>query len=128
MSYTFDKTLDLPFDKAVERVRDALSAEGFGVLTEIDVSATLKTKIDVDFRPYIILGACNPGLAHKALSAEDRIGVMLPCNVVVQEKSPGQSDVSAVDPVASMSAVDNPDLGGIADAVRGKLRAVIDAL
>jgi uncharacterized protein (DUF302 family) len=128
MSYTFDKTLDVPFDKAVERVRDALSAEGFGVLTEIDVSATLKTKIDVDFRPYIILGACNPGLAHKALSAEDRIGVMLPCNVVVQEKSPGQSDVSAVDPVASMSAVDNPDLGGIADAVRGKLRAVIDAL
>ncbi|MEA1940655.1 MAG: DUF302 domain-containing protein [Pseudomonadota bacterium] len=128
MSYTFDKTLDLPFDKAVERVRDALSAEGFGVLTEIDVSATLKTKIDVDFRPYIILGACNPGLAHKALSAEDRIGVMLPCNVVVQEKSPGRSDVSAVDPVASMSAVDNPDLGGIADAVRGKLRAVIDAL
>ena len=128
MSYTFDKTLALPFDKAVERVRDALSAEGFGVLTEIDVSATLKKKIDVDFRPYIILGACNPGLAHKALSAEDRIGVMLPCNVVVQEKSPGQSDVSAVDPVASMSAVDNPDLGGIADAVRGKLRAVIDAL
>lgn len=128
MSYTFDKTLDLPFDKAVERVRDALSAEGFGVLTEIDVSATLKKKIDVDFRPYIILGACNPGLAHKALSAEDRIGVMLPCNVVVQEKSPGRSEVSAVDPVASMSAVDNPDLGSIADAVRGKLRAVVDAL
>lgn len=128
MSYTFDKTLALPFDKAVERVRDALSAEGFGVLTEIDVSATLKKKIDVDFRPYIILGACNPGLAHKALSAEDRIGVMLPCNVVVQEKSPGRSEVSAVDPVASMSAVDNPDLGSIADAVRGKLRAVIDAL
>lgn len=128
MSYTFDKTLALPFDKAVERVRDALSAEGFGVLTEIDVSATLKKKIDVDFRPYIILGACNPGLAHKALSAEDRIGVMLPCNVVVQEKSPGRSEVSAVDPVASMSAVDNPDLGSIADAVRGKLRAVVDAL
>jgi len=128
MSYTFDKTLDLPFDKAVEHVTEALAAEGFGVLTQIDVSATLKTKIDVDFRPYTILGACNPGLAHKALSAEDRIGVMLPCNVVVQEKTPGRCEVSAVDPVASMSAVDNPDLGGIADAVRGKLRAVIEGL
>jgi uncharacterized protein (DUF302 family) len=128
MSYTFDTTLDLPFDDAVERVTEALAAEGFGVLTTIDVKATLKKKIDADFRPYTILGACNPGLAHKALSAEARIGVMLPCNVVVQEDAPGRTLVSAVDPVASMSAVDNPDLGGIAGEVRAKLKSVIDGL
>ena len=128
MSYTFDTTLDLPFDDAVERVTEELAAEGFGVLTTIDVKATLKKKIDADFRPYTILGACNPGLAHKALSAEARIGVMLPCNVVVQEDAPGRTLVSAVDPVASMSAVDNPDLGGIAGEVRAKLKSVIDGL
>lgn len=128
MGYTFDTTLDLPFDSAVDKVTEALAAEGFGVLTTIDVKATLKQKIDADFRPYTILGACNPGLAHKALSAEARIGVMLPCNVVVQEEAPGRTLVSAVDPVASMSAVDNPDLGGIAGEVRARLKSVIDGL
>jgi len=114
MKYTFSKTLDLSMDEAIEaidRVTEQLKQEGFGVLTDIDVQATLKKKIDVDFRPYRILGACNPGFAHKALEAEPEIGTMLPCNVVVQEVAPGQVQVSAIDPIASMQAVDNASLG-----------------
>ncbi len=128
MSYYFTKTLDSSFDDTVEKVKAALQQEGFGVLTEIDVKATLKKKLDIDFRPYLILGACNPTLAHKALTAEDKIGVMLPCNVIVQETKDGRIEVAAVDPVASMTAVENPDLGGIAEAVRGKLQSVIASL
>lgn len=128
MSYYFTKTLDTGFDAAIEKVTEELKKEGFGVLTEIDVKATLKKKIDVDFRPYRILGACNPAFAHKALSAEDKIGTMLPCNVIVQEADGGKTEVSAVDPVASMGAVDNPALEPIAGEVREKLKRVIAAL
>lgn len=128
MSYHFTKTVDLEFEPAIGKVTKALADEGFGVLTTIDVQATLKKKIDVDFRPYRILGACNPGFAHKALLAEDKIGTMLPCNVVVQETDDGKVAVSAVDPAASMSAISNPALEGIAVEVRGKLQRVIDSL
>ncbi|RMG53593.1 MAG: DUF302 domain-containing protein [Gammaproteobacteria bacterium] len=128
MSYTFSKTLNTGMDEAIERVTAQLKEEGFGVLTDIDVKATLKKKIDVDFRPYRILGACNPGFAHKALQAEPEIGAMLPCNVVVQELEPGRVQVSAIDPIASMQAVDNPALGEVATQVQAKLRKVIDAL
>jgi uncharacterized protein (DUF302 family) len=128
MTYHFSKTLNLPMDAAVAKVTEALKQEGFGILTEIDVQKTLKAKIDVDFRPYRILGACNPGFAHKALLAEDKIGTMLPCNVIVQEKVPGTVEVSAVDPIESMKAIDNPALGGIATEVRVKLQRVIEQL
>jgi uncharacterized protein (DUF302 family) len=125
MTYHFSKIVSLSMDDAVSKVTEALKLEGFGVLTEIDVQKTLKSKIDVDFRPYRILGACNPGFAHKALLAEDKIGAMLPCNVIVQEKSPGTVEVSAVDPVESMKAVNNPALGEIATEVRVRLQRVI---
>jgi len=128
MSYHFSKTLDLPFDTAIVKTTEALKREGFGVLTEIDVQSTLKQKIGVDFRKYRILGACNPGLAHRALQAEDKIGTMLPCNVVVQEHADGKVEVSAIDPVASMRAVENPGLAAVADEVQGKLRRVIEEL
>ena len=128
MSYYFAKRLDMPFNDAIERVSAALAEEGFGVLTEIDVKATLKKKIDVDFRPYTILGACNPGFAHKALQAEDKIGAMLPCNVIVQALEEGGVEVAAVDPIASMAAVKNDALGEIATEVQNKLKAVIDTL
>lgn len=128
MDYYFNKTLGVPFDESVERARAALAQEGFGVLTEIDVKLTLKKKLDVDFRPYKILGACHPESAHRALQAEDKIGLMLPCNVVVQEHAPGEVEVSAVDPVASMAAVDNPALRTVAEGVRAKLRTVIENL
>lgn len=128
MSYYFSKTLSVPFDEAVKEVRAALAAEGFGVLTEIDVAATLKKKLDVDFRPYEILGACHPASAHRALQAEDKIGLMLPCNVVVQEHAPGDVEVSAIDPVASMAAVENASLAEVAEAVRVKLMNVVDKL
>ena len=128
MSYYFATTLDLPLEEAVLRATEALQEEGFGVLTEIDVAATLKKKLDVEFRPYRILGACNPALAFQALQREDKIGMMLPCNVVVQEIEPGRSEVAAVDPVASMQAVENPELGGVAQTVRAKLAKVIDRL
>ncbi len=127
MSYTFSKTLDCDFDTAIERATAALKDAGFGVLTEIDVKATLKKKIDVDFRPYRILGACNPGFAHKALQAEPEIGTMLPCNVIVQEID-GGIRVSAIDPMASMQAVDNADLGEVATQVQSLLKGVIEAL
>ncbi len=128
MSYTFNKIIDLNYDDAIEKVTEALSVEGFGVLTTIDVKATLKKKIDVDFRPYMILGACNPGFAHKALLAEPYIGAMLPCNVIVQVNENGKTEVSAVDPMASMMAVKNEELGAIAGEVREKLQRVIDGL
>jgi uncharacterized protein (DUF302 family) len=128
MSYYYNKTLSMPFQEAVAHVTEQLKTEGFGVLTEIDVKATMKKKLDVDFRNYVILGACNPPFAHKALLAEDKIGTMLPCNVIVQELEPGRVEVAAVDPVASMAAVENPELAGVAGEVRAKLRRVVDGL
>ena len=125
MSYYFSKALEMPFDQAIKHVTDALAAKGFGVLTTIDVSATMKKKLGVDFRPYMILGACNPTFAHKALQAEDKIGTMLPCNVIVQEAGEGRVEVSAVDPVASMQAVKNPKLASIAGEVRDLLKQVV---
>ena len=128
MTYHLSKTIDLPFDDAVARVTEALKREGFGVLTDIDVSATLKSKLGVSFRPYRILGACNPPLAHRALELEDKIGTMLPCNVIVQEHRAGNVEVSAVDPAASMQAIENPALAEVAEEVRGRLQKVIDGL
>ena len=128
MGYYFAKTLDIAFDQAVRRTTEALKQQGFGIITEIDVKDTLKKKINVDFRNYRILGACNPALAHKALEIEDKVGTMLPCNVVVQEAGPGKVEVAAIDPVASMQAIDNPKLTAAAEEVRTKLRAVIDSL
>ena len=127
MSYYFAKTLNCSFEQAIERATEKLSAEGFGVLTTIDVSATLKTKLDVDMQRYTILGACNPGYAHKALMAEDKIGTMLPCNIIVQETDSGV-EVCAVDPMASMKAIENPNLGEIATEVQAKLKKVIESL
>lgn len=127
-AYTFDTLLDGDVDGLVPRVTEALKAEGFGVLTEIDVKATLKKKLDVDFRPYRILGACNPGFAFKSLSAEPKIGTMLPCNVVLQEQGPGKVLVSAVDPLASMAGVGNAELAPIAAEVQAKLKRVIASL
>ena len=128
VSYYFNKIIALPFDEAVERVKGELKKDGFGVLTEIDVRRTLKEKLGVDFRPYRILGACNAPYAYRALQAEDKIGTMLPCSVIVQELAPGRVEVAAVDPWASMAAVKNEDLGAIGLEVREKLRAVIDRL
>jgi uncharacterized protein (DUF302 family) len=128
MTYHFSKTLNLGMDEAIAKVTEALKSEGFGVLTEIDVQKTLKAKINADFRPYRILGACNPGMAYEALKAEDKIGTMLPCNVVVQEHAPGRVEVSAIDPVESMKAIVNPGLGNVANQVRTKLQAVIAKL
>lgn len=128
MSYYFSKTLDLPFEQAIARVTEELQKEGFGVLTEIDVQATLKKKLDVDFRKYRILGACNPPFAHKALQAEPHIGLMLPCNVVVQEAETGGSIVSAIDPLMSMQAVENEALNDIAGQVKAKLQRVIESV
>jgi uncharacterized protein (DUF302 family) len=128
MSYYFSKTVPLAFDEAVAHVTEALKQRGFGLLTTIDVKATMKKKLDADMRHYTILGACNPGFAHKALLAEDKIGTMLPCNVIVREQEDGSVEVAAVDPVASMQAIENPKLGGIAVEVRGLLKGVIDTL
>ena len=128
MSYYFSKVLDVPFDQAVEKTTAALKAHGFGIITEIDVRNTLKTKLGVDFRPYRILGACNPAMAHEALQIEDKIGTMLPCNVVIQQISPARCEIAAIDPVASMQAVPNERLKATAAVVQEKLRAVIDAL
>lgn len=128
MNYYFTKTLPGSFDQIIEKVTLALKAEGFGILTEVDVKATLKNKLDVDFYNYKILGACNPPFAYKALQAEDKIGTMLPCNVIVQEKESGKIQVSAVDPLASMQAIQNPSLNEIAKQVAEKLKQVIDSL
>ncbi len=126
--YYFSKVVDLPFAAAIATTIEALGKHGFGVLTDIDVQATLKKKLDVSYRPYRILGACNPQMAHQALLAEDKIGTMLPCNVVVQEHPDGGVEVSAVDPVASMQAVENPALAETATKVREMLRQVIDGI
>ncbi len=126
MSYYFTKKLNISYEQAVERAKDELKKEGFGILTEIDVKETLKKKLNVDFRKYKILGACNPPFAYKALQMEDKIGTMLPCNVIVQETSEGKVEVSAVDPIASMQAVENDKLRNIAEQVKTKLKKVID--
>lgn len=127
MTYYFARTLALPFDVAVARTREVLAREGFGVITEIDVRKTMQAKLGVEFRPYLILGACNPALAYEALQLEDKVGAMLPCNVVVQEVD-GGAEVAAIDPVASMQAIRNPALMAKAGLVQAKLRAVIDGL
>ena len=129
MIYHFSKILKgKSFDQAVDLTTEELKKEGFGVLTSIDVKETLKKKIDVDFKKYKILGACNPHFAYQALKSEDKIGVFLPCNVIVEEHENGDVEVSAVDPIASMSAVDNDKLGSIATEVQQKLKKVIDSL
>jgi uncharacterized protein (DUF302 family) len=128
MSYYLGKTLPIAFDEAVARTMEALKKEGFGVLTEIDVKETLKKKIGVDFPNYRILGACNPALAYEALKLENKAGTMLPCNVVVRDAGNGQTEVAAIDPVASMQAIDNPELKRLAAQVRAKLEKVVAAL
>lgn len=126
--YYFSTTLDLDMAKARERVEAALGKAGFGVLTEIDVAATFKKKLDVDFRPYVILGACNPRFAHQALLAEGKIGTMLPCNVILQDAGNGRTEVAAVDPMASMQAVKNESLAAVAIQVQGLLKSMIEDL
>ncbi|HEY5325827.1 MAG TPA: DUF302 domain-containing protein [Mucilaginibacter sp.] len=128
MKYYFCKTIAGSFDSAIQKVTEALKGEGFGILTEIDIKGTLKKKLDVDFYNYKILGACNPSFAYKALLAEDKIGTMLPCNVIVQEKAEGQVEVSAVDPLASMQAIENRNLLDIATEIRARLQKVIEQL
>jgi uncharacterized protein (DUF302 family) len=125
MTYHFSKTVDLPFEAAVAATTAALKNHGFGVLTQIDVKDTLQKKIGAEFRPYLILGACNPKLAYQALTLEDKIGTMLPCNVVVQQRDGGKVEISAVDPVASMAAIENPELGAVANQVREMLKQVV---
>ena len=128
-AYCDRRIVALPFDAALARTREALAAEGFGVLSEIDVSATLQKKLDVDFRPYTILGACNPPLAYRALGMEPDIGVFLPCNVVVYEgDTPQQSIIAAVDPEVSLGRVGNPDLTPVAGEVKQKLQRVLAAV
>ena len=128
MAYHFSKLVALPMDKAIDHVTAALAGKGFGVLTTIDIAATLKKKLDVDFRPYVILGACNPGFAYKALQQERHIGTMLPCNVILQQADKGHIEVSAVDPIASMQGVGNPALASIAGEVQDMLKQVIEGL
>ena len=129
MDYHFSKKMEkIGFEEAIVKVSELLKGEGFGILTEIDVKATLKKKLDVDFRNYKILGACNPPFAYKALQSENKIGTMLPCNVIVQELEDGIIEVSAVDPVASMMAVVNPGLATVANEIQGKLKKVIGEL
>lgn len=128
MSYYIATTVQFPFDGAVEAAEAALAEEGFGVISRIDIQATLKAKIGIDFRPYTILGACNPKLAYEALQLEDKVGTMLPCNVVVQDMGAGRTEIAAVDPVASMQAIQNSQLASAASEVRAKLQRVIDSL
>lgn len=129
MSYYISKTLrNADFEELVGKITEELRKEGFGILTEIDIKATLKKKLDVDFHNYRILGACNPPYAYQALQAEDKIGTMLPCNVIVQEREPGIVEVSAVDPIASMQAVQNEKLGGLALEIRDKLARAVERL
>ncbi len=128
MQYSFNKILEMSFNDAVNRVTDELKKEGFGVLTDIDVQMTLKQKLDVDFRKYRILGACNPQFAYKALKAESRIGTMLPCNVIVQETEQNKIEVSAIDPIASMQSIENPELKDIAHQVQAMLKKVVERL
>ncbi len=126
--YYFNKTVELSFDDAITRVTEELRKEGFGVLTEIDMAGTMKKKLDVDIRPYKILGACNPPFAYKALQAESHIGIYLPCNVIVQDVGGGKTEVAAVDPLVAMSRVENPGLEPVATEIRAKLQRVIEAL
>lgn len=128
MAYYMSKITEHPFDEAVKRVIDELKKEGFGVLTEIDVKETLKKKLGVDFRKYKILGACNPSFAYEALKSERMIGTMLPCNVIVQETEVGKTEVAAINPVASMQAIENPNLVEIAEKVQDKLKKVIERI
>lgn len=128
VSYYFSKILRVPFEEAVRRTTEALKQEGFGIITEIDVRDTLKKKLDISFRPYRILGACNPRMAYEALQLEDKIGTMLPCNVVVHELAAGRIEIAAIDPVASMQAVENLGLRETAAAVRDKLKRVVDSV
>lgn len=125
MTYHISKTVEMPFEAAIERTKQVLMDNGFGVLTTIDIKATLKKKIDVDFRPYVILGACNPQYAYKALCAEPHIGLMLPCNVIIQDHGDDKVEISAIDPVASMQAVENPALGEFGLEVRALLQKII---
>jgi len=126
--YYFEKTMKEDFETAVLKTKEALKSEGFGVLSEIDINEKLKEKLGVDFRRYKILGACNPAYAYKALQKEDKIGVMLPCNVIIQERPNGEIEVAAVDPAASMLSIDNDDLRMIATEIRVKLQNVIGLL
>ena len=128
MSYYISTFVPEAFDKAIDRAEEALMQEDFGIISRIDLQEALRSKIGVKFRPYTILGACNPQLAHEALQIEDKVGTMLPCNVVVQEHRPGQVEIAAIDPVASMQAIDNPKLKDAAQAVRDKLSRVIESL
>lgn len=128
MTYYIAAKLQVPFDEAIVRTEAALKTEGFGVISRIDIQQTLKSKIDVDFRPYTILGACNPSLAHEALQLEDKVGLMLPCNVIVQQSGSDEVEVAAINPVASMQAITNPGLLKAADTVREKLARAIDLL
>jgi uncharacterized protein (DUF302 family) len=128
VSYYFSKTLNVSFEEAVAKVTEELKKEGFGILTDIDVQATLKKKLNADFRKYRILGACNPPFAYQALQAEDKIGLMLPCNFIVQELSEGKVEVAAIDPITSMQAINNPLLGDVARQVHAKLKKVIESL
>lgn len=128
MSYYIARAFDRPFEATVAATREALAQEGFGVITEIDVQKTMKAKLDADVRPYLILGACNPRMAYEALQLEDKVGVMLPCNVVVQDLGGGRTEVSAIDPVASMQAIPNPALKTKAEGVRKMLKAAVDRI
>ena len=128
MTYYMAATLQLPFDDAIQHTEAALKTEGFGIISRIDISQTLKSKIDVDFRPYVILGACNPQLAFEALQLEDKVGTMLPCNVVVQQLASGDVEIAAINPVASMQSIENAELTTAAEAVREKLARVIATL
>ncbi len=126
--YYINKRVDLSFDEAVTRISEELKKEGFGILTEIDMQATLKKKLDVDLRPYKILGACNPPFAYKAVQTEGHIGLLLPCNIIVQDTGDGKTEVAAINPVVSMSRVDNPTLEPVAVEVRDRLQRAIDCL
>ncbi len=128
MTYYFSKTLSRGFEDAVRHTVEALKTEGFGIITEIDLKDTFKKKIGAEFRNYRILGACNPNLAFEALKVEDKVGTMLPCNVIVQEVGAGETEVAAIDPVASMQAIPNPALRATAEMVRAKLQKVVAAL
>lgn len=128
VTYYLSAMLPVSFSDALERTEEALKQEGFGVISRIDIQEALKTKIGVDFRPYMILGACNPALAYEALKIEDKVGTMLPCNVIVQGLGPKQTEVAAIDPVASMQAIENPKLPQLAQEVRTRLRRVIQSL
>lgn len=128
MNYYYSTTIEAPLEEALEKTRSALGDQGFGIINEIDMANTLKEKIGVDFRPYRILGACNPQLAYEALQLEDKVGTMLPCNVIVQQLPSGSTEVAAIDPVASMASIDNAKLKEAAERVRDRLRAAIEAL